>query len=84
MKLNLNIRTIWTFPFLCLIRFYQYAISPIIGPACRYTPSCSQYLTEAIKRHGLKGFWMGAKRMGTCHPWGGHGYDPVPKSGKHN
>jgi len=65
--------------FIVPIRFYQYVISPMIGPRCRYIPSCSQYTIEAIQQHGvLKGTWLGIKRISRCHPWGGHGYDPVP------
>lgn len=63
-----------------LVRFYQLAISPWLGKSCRYTPTCSQYMIEAVDEWGpLKGFWLGIKRIGSCHPWGGHGYDPVPK-----
>jgi uncharacterized protein len=67
------------------IRFYQMAISPMFPASCRYTPTCSQYTLEAINEWGLKGLWMGIKRFGSCNPWGGHGYDPVPKkcTGKH-
>lgn len=61
------------------IRFYQLYISPLFPPACRYTPTCSQYAIEAIKKHGaLKGSWLAIKRICRCHPWGGSGYDPVP------
>lgn len=64
---------------IALISFYKYAISPHIGPACRYTPTCSEYGTEAIRKHGpLKGGWLTLKRILSCNPWGGHGYDPVP------
>lgn len=64
------------------IRFYQHAISPLLPPACRYTPSCSQYAVEAIQVHGpFKGLWLAMKRIGRCHPWGGSGYDPVPPKG---
>jgi putative membrane protein insertion efficiency factor len=64
---------------LLLVRFYQIAIRPLLPNACRYTPSCSEYATEAINKYGaLKGVWMGLKRILRCHPWGGHGYDPVP------
>ena len=61
------------------IRFYQGAISPLLPPACRYTPTCSQYAVEAIMLHGpLKGTWLAVKRICRCNPWGGSGYDPVP------
>lgn len=64
---------------LVLIRFYQYAISPMLPPRCRYTPTCSQYAVEAVKKHGaLKGGWLAVKRIARCHPLGGSGHDPVP------
>ena len=64
---------------IALIRFYQGAISPLFPSSCRYTPTCSTYMIQAIKKHGpFKGFWLGIKRLATCHPWGGSGYDPVP------
>ena len=67
------------FPFIVLIRFYQYVISPILGPKCRYTPTCSHYALEALQKHGpVKGLWLAIKRISSCHPWGGHGHDPVP------
>ena len=62
-----------------LIRFYQMAISPWTPPSCRYTPTCSAYALEAIQVHGAaQGSWLALKRLASCHPWGGHGYDPVP------
>lgn len=62
-----------------LIVFYQRCISPLTPPACRYTPTCSQYTLEAICKYGaVKGLWLGLKRICRCHPWGGSGYDPVP------
>ena len=65
--------------FILLIRFYQLAISPWLPPRCRYQPTCSQYAIEAVEKHGaIKGGWLAAKRILRCHPWGGHGYDPVP------
>ncbi len=65
--------------FVILIRFYQLSISPIFGQNCRYTPTCSQYSIDAIKKHGpFYGGWLGIKRIFSCHPWGGHGHDPVP------
>lgn len=67
--------------FLLPIRFYQLAISPLLGQKCRYTPTCSHYMIEAVEEWGiLKGGWMGIKRISSCHPLGGHGYDPVPKN----
>ena len=62
-----------------LIRLYRIALSPLIGPACRFEPSCSSYAIEAIARRGvIRGGWLAARRIGRCHPWGGFGYDPVP------
>lgn len=62
-----------------LIRFYQYAVSPLIPPRCRYTPTCSQYALEAVGKYGaFKGGILAAKRIARCHPWGGCGHDPVP------
>lgn len=62
-----------------MIRFYQVAISPWLGKNCRYQPTCSQYMLEALKVYGLyKGVFLGIKRILSCHPWGGSGYDPVP------
>ncbi|MGM5631747.1 membrane protein insertion efficiency factor YidD [Apibacter raozihei] len=73
------VKKIAIFPFILLIRFYQLAISPWLGKNCRYTPTCSSYMLEALKTHGLiKGLWLGGKRIFRCHPWGGCGYDPVP------
>jgi len=68
-----------TFPLVVLIKFYQLAISPFLGKNCRYEPTCSHYTLEALQIHGLiKGSWLAAKRIASCHPWGGNGYDPVP------
>jgi putative membrane protein insertion efficiency factor len=65
-----------------IVRLYQVAISPWTPPACRFTPTCSAYAIGAIERHGaLRGGWMALRRIGRCHPFGGHGYDPVP--GRH-
>lgn len=61
------------------IKLYQILISPILGPNCRYHPTCSQYSIEAINKHGpFKGAWLAIKRISSCHPWGGSGHDPVP------
>ncbi|MBQ3259409.1 MAG: membrane protein insertion efficiency factor YidD [Clostridia bacterium] len=63
-----------------IVRWYQRAISPLTPPNCRFTPTCSSYAIEAIERFGaLKGSWLAVKRIARCHPWGGHGYDPVPE-----
>ena len=68
-----------SFVFLLLIKLYQYLISPLFGGSCRYTPTCSNYGVEAIKKYGpFKGLWLTAKRISRCHPWGSHGHDPVP------
>ena len=66
-------------PALAAIRLYQLLLAPLLGPACRYEPSCSRFAAEAIERHGLvRGSWLSARRLSRCHPLGGHGYDPVP------
>ncbi len=65
--------------FIAIIRFYQLAISPILPSACRYSPTCSSYGIEALKKHGaIKGCVLTIKRIMRCNPWGGHGEDPVP------
>ena len=65
--------------FIGLIKFYQYSLSPLFGPSCRYEPSCSNYGIEALKKYGIfKGGYLTIKRIASCHPWGGHGHDPVP------
>jgi uncharacterized protein len=64
---------------LALIRAYQLVVSPLLGPACRYEPSCSEYAREAVRRHGaVRGLGLALRRLGRCHPLGGCGYDPVP------
>ena len=61
------------------IRFYQICIFPLLGPSCRFTPTCSEYARQAILKHGpVKGLWLAIRRLLRCHPWGGSGYDPVP------
>jgi putative membrane protein insertion efficiency factor len=65
-------------PFILLIRIYKYTLSPLLPNACRYTPTCSTYAEEAIRKYGvIKGTWLGIKRLSRCHPWGGSGYDPL-------
>lgn len=78
-KFQSAFKRLLTLPLLGLVRFYQYCISPLTPPSCRYTPTCSQYAVEALKKYGpLKGGWLTLKRLSRCHPWGGSGYDPVP------
>lgn len=70
---------LFTLPLLALVKFYQYCISPLTPPSCRYVPTCSQYAVEALRKYGpIKGCWLTLKRLSRCHPWGGSGYDPVP------
>lgn len=63
------------------VRLYQWVISPFMGPACRFYPTCSRYAAEALQTHGpIKGSWLAARRLLRCHPWGGYGVDLVPPS----
>jgi putative membrane protein insertion efficiency factor len=72
-------RGILIFPFVFLIKIYQFLISPIIGKNCRFNPTCSNYSLEALKKHGLVlGMYYSIIRISKCHPWGGSGHDPVP------
>jgi uncharacterized protein len=65
--------------FIFLIKIYQLVISPFLPNSCRFSPTCSQYGLEAVSKHGpIKGLWLTVKRILRCHPWGGHGHDPVP------
>ncbi len=73
------IKLMFSWLFLGIIRLYQLLLSPLLGASCRFSPTCSQYGIEAIKKHGpFKGGWLTLKRIGSCHPWGRHGHDPVP------
>jgi uncharacterized protein len=66
-------------PLIVLIKIYQLLVSPLFPPTCRFSPTCSHYTLEALKKYGiLKGVWLGFRRIIRCHPWGGSGYDPVP------
>jgi len=77
------VKNILTYPFVLLIKGYQLFISPLLPSSCRYTPSCSHYAVQALQTHGLlKGGWLAAKRIASCNPWGGSGYDPVPPKNK--
>ena len=70
---------ILSYPFIFLIKIYQFAISPLLGSKCRYVPTCSHYTIEALKKYGVvKGSFLAAKRISKCHPLGGGGFDPVP------
>ena len=69
-----------TFPIIIVIKFYQFFVSPLLGQNCRYLPTCSEYSIQSIQKFGFfKGFILSFKRISKCHPWGDHGYDPVPK-----
>ena len=73
------INRIVIFPIILFIKFYQLFLSPIIGQNCRYLPTCSEYTVGCLKQFGLiKGFLLSMKRISKCHPWGNHGYDPIP------
>jgi len=65
---------------IALLGLYRAGVSPLLGPACRFEPSCSQYAAQALERFGIaRGFWLAARRVARCHPLGGSGYDPVPE-----
>lgn len=67
------------------IRFYKYCISPLLPPACRYVPTCSEYALEAIEVHGVvRGGWLTVRRLLRCGPWSAGGYDPVPQARAHS
>ena len=77
--INDAFRKVFSFLLLIPIYFYRTCISPMTPPSCRFTPTCSAYAVEAIKKYGpVKGFYLAVKRILRCHPWGGSGYDPVP------
>lgn len=76
----ITLKKIIRFPFVFLVRLYQVMISPYTPASCRYQPTCSHYTIEALEKHGLlKGGKLALKRIFSCHPWGGNGYDPVPE-----
>lgn len=77
-SLNL-IKRILSWPLIAFVRFYQICLSPLKPPCCRFTPTCSQYAIEALRKHGpIKGLLLAIWRILRCNPWGGSGYDPVP------
>lgn len=74
------LKNVFTWILLVPVYFYRLAISPLLPPSCRYTPTCSQYTVEALKKHGpFRGLYLSVKRIVRCNPWGGSGYDPVPE-----
>jgi len=74
------LKLLLTWILLLPVYFYRAVISPLTPPSCRYTPTCSQYTIEALKSHGpFRGSYLSAKRILSCNPWGGSGYDPVPE-----
>ncbi len=73
------IKKIFSIFFIALIRFYQYVVSPLTPASCRFSPTCSTYGIQSIKKHGpFRGGWLALKRIVKCNPWGPHGHDPVP------
>lgn len=75
----MNVSQLLAWPLVQLLRFYRVAVSPWLGPNCRFTPSCSSYAIEALQNRGVvTGIWLAVRRIARCHPWGGAGYDPVP------
>jgi putative membrane protein insertion efficiency factor len=85
MKLINYIHRFFKFLLILPIRIYQKLLSPLLGQNCRYTPTCSHYSVEAIQEWGVfKGTWLAVKRIASCNPWGGFGYDPVPKNPRKN
>ena len=74
-----SLKKIFVFPLVIIIKLYQFVISPLTPSSCRYSPTCSQYSLEALKKYGIiKGVSLTFKRLIKCHPWGGSGYDPIP------
>ena len=71
---------IFIYPLIFIIKIYQFILSPLIGLNCRYLPTCSEYAIESLKLHGLlRGSFFAIRRILKCHPFGGHGFDPIPK-----
>lgn len=76
----MNFNMIKILPFILVIKLYQWFVSPILKTNCRYLPTCSEYAVLSLKEHGImKGLYLTFKRIFSCHPYGGEGYNPVPK-----
>ena len=76
----MNFKMIKILPFILVIKLYQWFVSPILKTNCRYLPTCSEYAVLSLKEHGIiKGLYLTFKRIFSCHPYGGEGYNPVPK-----
>jgi len=72
-----------SYPIVWAVRAYQRTLSPLLGSNCRFAPTCSHYMIDAVQTWGpFRGTWLGLRRIGRCHPWGGHGLDPVPPRNK--
>jgi putative membrane protein insertion efficiency factor len=77
-RLKTTFRKVIIAPFIFLIYLYRWIISPMLGPKCRFTPTCSQYAIDALRKYGIiKGLWKALNRISRCHPWGDSGYDPA-------
>ena len=75
-----KMQTIFKYVLIIPIKGYRLILSPILGPSCRFQPTCSSYALEALEKHGLiRGTWLTIKRLAKCHPWGDYGIDPVPE-----
>ncbi|USQ80086.1 membrane protein insertion efficiency factor YidD [Ornithinimicrobium faecis] len=75
-----TLRGVLALPLIGLVRLYQWIISPLLGPTCKFYPSCSNYAVTALSRHGvLRGTWLTVRRLGRCHPWSDGGVDHVPE-----
>ena len=75
-----KMQTIFKYVLIIPIKGYRLILSPILGPSCRFQPTCSSYALEALEKHGLiRGTWLTLKRLAKCHPWGDYGIDPVPE-----
>ncbi len=82
---KVNPSAILSFPLICILRVYKLCVSPLLGPHCRFEPTCSSFAIDAIKTYGIgKGIFLSLNRLRKCHPWHTGGYDPVPSKPKDN